>query len=305
VTALAYHRPATVDEACALLATLGPRARVVAGGTAVAILLKEGLLDVDHLVSLERVALAHVAWSSGTLTIGAMATHQVLAEHPLVRTHVPVLAEVLAQVASRRIRNVATIGGNLCWAEAASDPPGLLMALGARVTATSARGRRELAVRELFQDYFTTALAPDEVLTEVAIPAARAGTGIAYIKFTPQSRADKPVLGVTALLRRAGDRCADAAVVVGAAGPVPLALPDADAVLVGGALDATAIDTVAARYAGAAQPVSDTRGSEGYKRRMIRVLIGRALRQAWARTGEGTANRAGDGGSNRAGERDG
>lgn len=286
MTALAYHRPATIDEACALLATLGPRARIVAGGTAVAILLKEGLLDVDHLVSLERVALTQVAWRDGALTIGAMATHQILVEHPLVRAHVPVLAEVLAQVASRRIRNVATLGGTLCWAEAASDPPGLLMALGARVTAASARGRRELAVRELFQDYFTTALAPDEVLTEVTIPAARPGTGIAYIKFTPQSKADKPVLGVTALVRRAGERCEDAAVVVGAAGPVPLALPGADAALAGRALDAAAMEAVAARYAETAQPVSDTRGSEGYKRRMIRVLVARALRQAWTRAGE-------------------
>jgi carbon-monoxide dehydrogenase medium subunit len=283
VKGLAYHRPADVAEACGLLATLGPRARLVAGGTAVAILLKEGLLDVDHLIGLERVALEHVAWRDGALSIGAMATHQALAEHPLVLAHVPVLAEVLGQVASRRVRNVATLGGNLCWAEAASDPPGLLMALGARVTAVSVRGRRELAVRDLFQDYFTTALAADELLTEVVVPAPRAGTGVAYIKFTPQSKADKPVLAVTALARRAGDRCVDAAIVVGAAGPVPLALPDVDATLVDGAMDELDLERVSARYAEAAEPVSDTRGSEAYKRRMIRVLVRRALRQAWAR----------------------
>jgi carbon-monoxide dehydrogenase medium subunit len=289
VKTLAYHRPATVSEACELLATLGPRARLVAGGTAVAILLKEGLIDVDHLISLERVALDHVAWRDGALTIGAMATHQALAEHPLVLAHVPAVAEVLGQVASRRVRNVATLGGNLCWAEAASDPPGLLVALGARVTAVSVRGRRELAVRDLFEDYFTTTLAPDELLTEVVVPAPPPGTEVAYIKFTPQSKADKPVLAVTALARRAGGRCAGAAVVVGAAGPVPLALPDVDATLVDGRMDEADLQRVAARYAEAAQPVSDTRGSEAYKRRMIRVLVRRAIGQAWARAGGGGA----------------
>jgi carbon-monoxide dehydrogenase medium subunit len=289
VKTLAYHRPATVSEACELLATLGPRARLVAGGTAVAILLKEGLIDVDHLISLERVALDHVAWRDGALTIGAMATHQALAEHPLVLAHVPAVAVVLGQVASRRVRNVATLGGNLCWAEAASDPPGLLVALGARVTAVSVRGRRELAVRDLFEDYFTTTLAPDELLTDVVVPAPPAGTEVAYIKFTPQSKADKPVLAVTALARRAGGRCAGAVVVVGAAGPVPLALPDVDATLVDGRMDEADLRRVAARYAEAAQPVSDTRGSEAYKRRMIRVLVRRAMGQAWARAGGGGA----------------
>jgi carbon-monoxide dehydrogenase medium subunit len=285
VKALEYHRPADVDEACALLSALGPRARLVAGGTAVAILLKEGLLDVDHLIGLERIALDRVTWRDGSLTIGAMATHQALAEHPLVHTHTPVLAEVLGQVASRRVRNVATIGGNLCWAEAASDPPGLLMALGARVAVMSVRGRRELPVRELFQDYFTTTLAADELLTDVVLPVPPAGTGVAYIKFTPQSKADKPVLAVTALARRAGGRCTGAALVVGAAGPVPLALPEVDATLIDGEMDAAAVERVAARYAEAAQPVSDTRGSERYKRRMIGVLVRRAMAQAWARAG--------------------
>ena len=283
---LTYHRPADVHEACGLLATLGPRARLVAGGTAVAILLKEGLLDVDHLIGLERVGLADVQWRDGALTIGALATHQALAEHPVVHARLPILAEVLGQVANRRVRNVATLGGNLCWAEAASDPPGLFMALGARATVMSARGRREIAVSELFLDYFTTSLEQDEVLTEVTVPAPPAGTGIAYVKFTPQSKADKPVLAVTALAGRTGSRCTRAAVVVGAAGPVPLSLPDVDATLVEGEMDEAGVAQVAARYAEVAQPVSDTRGSEGYKRRMIRVLVRRALGQAWLRAGQ-------------------
>lgn len=283
---LVYHRPETVEEACALLAKHGTRARVIAGGTAVAILLKEGLLDVEHLVSLERVPLDAVTWRAGMLTIGAMATHQALADHPLVRAHVPMLAEVLAQVASRRVRNMATLGGNLCWAEAASDPPGLLMALGARVAVDSVRGRRELPVRGLFEDYFTTILAPDEIVTHVSIPAPAPQAGLSYLKFTPQSKADKPVLAVTALVQQENGTCEHAVVVVGAAGPTPLGLPDADALLRGQRLDEpAAVERVAARYAETARPVSDTRGSEDYKRRMIRVLVARALCQAWARAG--------------------
>jgi carbon-monoxide dehydrogenase medium subunit len=270
VRAFAYHRPESVDEACEILARFGRGARLMAGGTALTILLKEGLLDADQIVSLERVSLGGVAWSEPVLTVGAMATHQALVDDPLVRARVPVLAEVLSRVASRRIRNVATIGGNLCWAEAASDPPGLLVALDAEVVARSVRGARRLAVRELFRDYFTTALAPDEVLTEVHVPA----------------QADKPVLAVTAVVRRQDGLCAGARVVVAGAGPVPILLPAAAAELDGRPLEtAGAVDRVAERYAEAARPVSDTRGSEAYKRQMIRVLVGRALRQAWARAG--------------------
>lgn len=290
MTAIGYHRPATVEAACRLMAEHGRRARLMAGGTALTILLKEGLLDADQIVSLDQVSLGGVSWDGGVLTAGAMVTHQALVEHPLVRAHVPALAEVLAQVASRRIRNVATIGGNLCWAEAASDPPSLLVALGAEVTARSVRGERRLSVGELFQDYFTTTLAPDEILTEVRVPAPPARAGVSYLKFMPQSHADKPVIAVTALVRRAGDACAEARVVVGAAGPTPLALPVVDAELRGEALDVSrGVWRAAEAYADAAQPVSDTRGSEAYKRRMIRVLVRRALRHAWAQAGDARA----------------
>jgi carbon-monoxide dehydrogenase medium subunit len=286
VTGFGYHRPESLEAACQLMAQLGRRARLMAGGTALTILLKEGLLDADQIVSLDRVPLGEVAWDGEALTAGAMVTHQALAEHPLVRAHLPVLAEVLAQVASRRIRNVATIGGNLCWAEAASDPPGLLLALGADVAVRSVRGERRIGVGDLFQNYFTTTLTPDEVLTEVRIPAPPRDAGVSYLKFTPQSMADKPVIAVTALVRQADGVCTEARVVVGAAGPTPLRLPAADAELQGEALaTGPGARRVADAYAHAAQPVTDTRGSETYKRRMIRVLVCRALGQAWARAG--------------------
>jgi carbon-monoxide dehydrogenase medium subunit len=286
VTRFGYHRPESLDAACRLMAEFGRRARLMAGGTALTIFLKEGLLDADQIVSLERIPLGSVSWTGGVLTAGAMVTHQVLVDHPLVRAHVPVLAEVLSQVASRRIRNVATIGGNLCLAEAASDPPGLLMALGAHVTARSVRGERRVGLRDLFQDYFATTLTPDEILSEVHVPAPPPAAGLSYLKWTPQSRADKPVLAVTALVRRTDGVCAEARVVVGAAGPTPLGLPTVDAALRGEALEASgAVSRVADAYAEAAQPVSDIRGSEAYKRRMIRVLVRRALGQSWARAG--------------------
>jgi carbon-monoxide dehydrogenase medium subunit len=287
VTGIGYHRPDSLEAACELMARYGRRARVMAGGTALTILLKEGLLDADQIVSLDAVPLETVSWDGVALTAGAMVTHQTLVDHQLVRSHVPVLAEVLSQVASRRIRNVATIGGNLCWGEVASDPPGLLLALGADVGIRSVRGERRVRLQDLFQDYFTTSLVPDEILSEVRVPAPPAGAGISYLKFTPQSRADKPVIAVTALVRRTGAQCAEARVVVGAAGPTPLALPAADAELRGEALDASGtVSRVADAYADAAQPVSDTRGSEAYKRRMIRVLVRRALGQAWTRAGD-------------------
>jgi carbon-monoxide dehydrogenase medium subunit len=285
MTSIRYHRPRTVAEACDLLAKFGPGARILAGGTALGILMKERLVDLEHIVSLESTSLDGVAWADGVLRVGAMATHQALTDHPTVRARLPILAEVLGQVASRRIRNVATLGGNLCWAEAASDPPGLLVALDASVVVQSVRGTRHLLVRDLFADYFTTALALDEVLTEVLIPAAN-GAGIAYLKFAPQSRADKPVLGVTARVERDGDAWGGGRVVVTAAGPRPLSLPVVDARLRGiRGGDEDAMVHVAEGYAAAAEPVSDTRGSAAYKRRMIGVLVRRALREAWRRAG--------------------
>ncbi len=281
---LDYHQPATLVEASELLAKHGPEVRVMAGGTALTILLKEGLLNAVRLMSLERLGLDHVSWHNGALHVGAMTSLQALADHPLVREHVPILAEVLNQVASRRIRNVATLGGNICWAEPASDPPGVLVLLDTEATILSMRGERRLAMRDLFRDYFTTALEPDEVLIGVRIPPPPTGCGIAYIKFTPQSKADKPVLGVAALVwRDENGVCADARVVVSAAGPTPLTLPEADSEMEGQPVDSRAVEGLADRYAEAAQPVSDSRGSERYKRDMIRVLVRRAVRQAWAR----------------------
>jgi carbon-monoxide dehydrogenase medium subunit len=277
-----YHQPVTFAEVSELLTRYGPEARVMGGGTALTILLKEGLIDSVRLISLERMGLESVSWQDGALDVGSMVSLQALADHPLVHEHLPILSEVLHQVASRRIRNVATLGGNICWAEPASDPPGILMLLEAEATIMSGRGERRLTMRDLFRDYYTTALEPDEVLTSVRIPPPQKGAGVAYIKFTPQSKADKPVLGVAASIRAEKGACVDARVVVGAAGPTPLSLPEADTGIRGQPVESRAVEELAEQYAEAAQPVSDSRGSESYKRDMIRVLVRRALRRAWA-----------------------
>jgi carbon-monoxide dehydrogenase medium subunit len=276
-----YHQPATFAEVSELLTRYGAEARIMGGGTALTILLKEGLIDSVRLVSLERMGLDSVAWKDGALHVGAMTSLQALADHPLVHAHLPILSEVLHQVASRRIRNVATLGGNICWAEPASDPPGILMLVEAEATIMSGRGERRLTMRDLFRDYYTTALEPDEVLTSVRIPPPRKDTGLAYIKFTPQSKADKPVLGVAASIRVERGACAEARVVVSAAGPTPLSMPEADATICGQSVESRAVEELGNQYAEAAQPMSDSRGSEDYKRDMVRVLVRRALRRAW------------------------
>ncbi len=278
-----YHLPATFDEVFELLTQYGPEARVVAGGTALTILLKEGLIDAVRLVSLERLGLEYVSWRDGALHVGAMTRLQMLADHPLVHERIPILAEVLNQVASRRIRNVATLGGNICWAEPASDPPGVLMLLDAEATIMSKRGERRLAIGDLFRDYYTTVLESDEVLSGFRIPPPTRDSGVAYIKFTPQSKADKPALGVAASVRAEKGVCVDPRVIVSAAGPTPLTLPKADSAFQGQPIDSRAVEGLADQYAEAAQPVSDSRGSETYKRDMIRVLVRRAMQRAWAR----------------------
>lgn len=256
--------PGTIDEALALRAERGEEATVLAGGTFLGILINQRLFAPSCLLGLGRIAgLDGIGVRSGELRLGAMTRHRAVERSPLVRRGWPALAYAFSVVASPRVRNQATVGGVLADADYASDPPAMLCALGARVVARSASGEREIPIEELITGYYETSLAPDELLTEVAVPPADAAV---YRKFRSRSHEDRPCVSVAAVRRGAELRVA-----VGAVAGRPQLFPElcarGDPAEVGRA------------YAGAIEPISDVRGSARYRRRVIAVEVRRALEE--------------------------
>ena len=278
------HTPASLEEASQILAGYGGEARAIAGGTALVLMVRQGLLRPPALVRLDRIAgLDSIALQDSTLRIGALATLGAVHSAPLVQEYLPLLAGACGLVGNVRVRNAATLGGNVCEADYASDPPAVLVALDARLRITGSSGEREAPVAEVIRDFYETALAPDELATEVVVPIPDAGTRGVYLKFVTRSSEDRPCVGVAALLRCDADgRIADLRLAVGAVAGRPLRLPAVEATALGQQPSEDLFAHVAAAYAAAADPVGDVRGSAAYRKEMIAVFVRRALRAALA-----------------------
>lgn len=278
--------PTSLDEALRLLRQHGEEAKLIAGGNSLVLLLKNDLIGPRHLISLHGVpGLDRVAEDgTGGLTLGALVTHRTVETSLLIRERRPVLAAMARQIASPLIRSRATIGGNLCQAHPQADPPPLLAALGARVQLAGNNGGREMAVGDLFQDYFETVLEPREILTGITIPPPPPRSGSAYLRFTTRSVADLPcvTVAVQVSLDAAKQRCEDAAIVLGAMGPTPMRAAAAEEILRGKSLTDAIFKEAAAKSVEGTQPVSDLHASAWYKREVAQVLVVRALRQAAA-----------------------
>jgi carbon-monoxide dehydrogenase medium subunit len=281
-----YREPETLEEALLLLGELGEDAKVVAGGTALVIMLNQRLLMPSHLISLRKVEnLQAIETSEGDLQLGALATHRAVETSPLVRKHSPVLAETYAQVATLRIRNMATVGGSLAHADPSQDSPVTLMALDARVNLASADGSREVPLDKFFTDYYETVVLPDELITRVLVPPAAPETGSAYVKFLPRSSEDYGTVGVAATVSVEPDSgvCRDCRLVVGGVGSTPMRAREAEDLLKGQRSTPELLQEVGAAARQLTDPVSDVRGSGEYKRAMTGVFVGRAIDQAWQR----------------------
>ncbi len=274
-----YHEPETMAEALDLMARHGEDAHLVAGATAFTLLWRQGLLRPGHVIGLRRIAsLGGITEAGGGLMIGATVTHRAIERSSEVARYCPALTRTFASVATVRVRNQATLGGNLAHADPAQDPPPMLIALGADVVATSAAGERIIPIDELFVDVFTTSLRPDEILTAVRCPALARGTRATYLKFLPQTADDYATVSVAATLRLADDgHVADVRVALGACGPTPVRARSVEAALRGARPDARRIADAAARVDADIAPFDDVRGSAAYKRDMARVWTERAL----------------------------
>lgn len=275
--------PTSVDEALALLGRRDPPARPIAGATALMLLVKYGFFQPEVLVSLRRLApeLSGVEQDDdGGLRIGATTTLRQLERSSQVARWAPMVVEALHHLANVRVRNVATLGGHLAHGDPHMDLPPVLMALDARVRAASVRGSRWIPVADLYQGYYETALADDELLTDVTIPAERRAAPGAYLRFTALSVDDWPTLGVAVSAAPGSARLRDVRVAVSAVGD-RVRRVGATEQLCEGEDPSPALLQRAGEVA-AAELLGDDRGS--YLGRLVTVQVRRALAATRAQT---------------------
>ena len=274
-----FLEPESLSEAMALLENYAEDAKIIGGGTAIVLMLQQKLIAPQVLVSLGRVPdLDYIRQGPAGLQIGALVRLRDAHRSPALKRFCPALAHSIGIVGNVRVRNQATIGGNLAEADYASDPPAMFLALDARVKVASTRGRREIPLSEFYLGFYTTALDPDEFLGEIVVPALPASPRSVYLKYSSRSAEDRPCVGVAAVAGLTPDgRCHDLRVAVGAALETPQRLPEVEALAQGEALTDELIGTIAAGYAQALEPISDARGSAWYRREMIHVFVRRAL----------------------------
>ena len=275
-----YFAPETLDEAISLLEDHGPEASVLAGGQSLIPLMKLQLALPAYVVDINRIAgLSDIADDDCCLRIGSLTRESDLDRSEAVQTKYPILHDTTSVIADPLVRNMATVGGNLAHGDPANDHPATMLALGAEVVAVGSGGERVIPVSDFFEGPLATALEQGEILTEIRVPAQPGGSGGAYLKLE-RKVGDYATAGVAAVITVSGGVCQQAGIGLTNAGPIPVKASSAESFLVGKKLDDETIREAARLASEEAQPSADLRGSEEYKRDMVRVIAGRALRMA-------------------------
>jgi carbon-monoxide dehydrogenase medium subunit len=276
------EEPESVTEASELLGRFGESAKVYAGGTELLLAMKEGLVQYERLINVKTVkGLNEVRSDNGTISIGALCTHHQLETSPVLQQKLVALVKLEQNVANVRVRQVGTLGGNICFAEPHADPGILLMALGAKMVAEKSTSKREITAEDFFVDAYETSLEGDEVLTEIRVSVPEGNSGVAYLKF---GYLERPSVGVAVALRCNGDGkfIEDAKIAVGCAGPAPKSVSEAEELIKGIGVDEAKTNLLKAGEiaARAAQAISDLHGSQEYKEHIVGVLLKRAFLNA-------------------------
>ncbi|HEX2386483.1 MAG TPA: xanthine dehydrogenase family protein subunit M [Candidatus Binatia bacterium] len=281
-----YLEPTTVAEACDLLKRYGGEARPYAGGAYLSIVMRQGLLQPKALVNIKKIGeLKGIRFdATDGLVIGALTTHRELETSEIAREKFPIFAHVEREVANIRVRNVGTIGGNLASGEPLTDLAQVFMTLDARVAIAGPAGNRVIPIEELFLDYYHTILAEDEILTHVIVPPLPPRSGIEYIRFSSSSVVDKPCVGVCVRMTLGNDDALKSVrVALGCVAPTPLRARKAEELLSGQRFSAENTEQAASAAGNECSPTSDLRGSERFKRGIVRVLVRRAAETAYER----------------------
>lgn len=278
--------PNSLDEAFRLLSEYGDEARVYAGGTALVKLMKKRLVHPSYLVNIKGLkGLHYIREDEEGLKIGALATLREIETSPLVRQRIKVVGEMVHTIGSVQIRNVGTLAGNLCFADPASDPAPILIALGANLKIASSEGERILPVEEFFTDFYETALSQGEILEEIQIPFLPKDSGAVYLKHTMRVAFDLAVVGAAVRLdvNAKDDVCMSSKIVLGGVASTPVRVKKAEELLKGKVLNDTLITKVAMAASTEVDPIQDVRASAEYRREMIEVFVERGLQKALER----------------------
>jgi len=270
-------QPRSLPEAVDLLQKHGDDARAIGGGTTLVIMMKQRALHYPYLVDLQTIpGLSHITQDSDSIRIGALATHRMIELSPLVRQAFPVVAEAFSRIGNVRVRQTASIGGNLAHADYRLDPPPPLLVLDAEVSVFGPNGARTIPLRDFFRGMYETALEPGEILTEIKIPQMPANGRAVYLRYSALSANDWPCVGVAACMQKASGRCQQLRLALGGVAGTP--------VLISGlefaqdqVVDATVVEKALAEVDAQISPSSDLRGSDWYKRKMARLFAQKAI----------------------------
>ncbi len=270
-----YFAPTTLPEASEVLAHYDGAARMVAGGTDLLLKMKAGRLAPKAIVNIKRVPDLRGLELNSHLSIGALTTLEELRRSMVVRRYFPALSDAAATMASIQIRNLATVGGNLCNAAPSADLAPILIAYNATACIAGLNGERRVQLEEFFSGPGATVLKPGELLVAIEVPPSDCAA--LYLKHSPRACMDIAVVGVGLELQLNEDRCTAARIVLGAVAPTPIRAPRAEAELIDQPLTPERIDRAARIAADEARPIDDVRGAAWYRRKMIEVLTRRGL----------------------------
>ena len=280
-----YLAPCTLMEALEMMSDR-PEVIPLAGGTDLLVQIKEGHRSVEALLSLKRVPEVHQVALNGAITFGSAVTVGHIATHPQIQQDYAALAIGAGLIGSIHIRNMATVGGNLCNAAPSADTAPPLLVLGAQAVIASTRGERTIPLEAFFLGPGQTALQPGELLKAIVVPKPHEGSASFYIRHTPRARMDIAVVSVAAAITLDADGAiTDVRLALGAVAPVPMRAIQAEALLRGQRLTDELLREAGAVAAQEAKPIDDLRASAQYRRHLVNILTQRALRGAYVTTG--------------------
>ncbi len=281
-----YHRPASLDEATGLLARFGGDAKLLSGGMSLLPMMKLRMASVGHLVDIGRIpGLDTIREEGGFLKIGACTRQAALERSELVRAKYPILADAVPLIADPLVRNRGTIGGNIANGDPANDQPAIAIALGATLVLRGPKGERSVPANQFYKGLYETALAKDEILTEIRIPVPPARSGGAYMKLKRKTGDFAVAAAAVQLTLDAKGAVARAGIALTNAGPTPIEASEAIKFVTGKTLSDALVAEAASIAAKKSAPSADRRGSVEYKQDMARVMTARALKLALARAG--------------------
>jgi carbon-monoxide dehydrogenase medium subunit len=277
-----YHRPRSLDEAIAILASHGDDIRIVAGGHSLIPMMKLRLAQPGHLVDLQDLGELRGIDAGSTIVIGAMTTQHALITSAALAATVPLLRETSLQIADPQVRYCGTLGGNVANGDPGNDMPAAMMALNASYRVKGEAGERDIPARDFYQGAYATSLGEGEILTSIRIPAPADGHGYAYEK-QKRKIGDYATAAAAVVLTLSGGKCNSAAIALTNVADTPLLATEAAVALIGTSLDDTAIAEAARRAQAIAKPSSDGRGPADFRAHVAGVMVKRAIARAGER----------------------